>query len=115
MCAQGQESPETTQKLVQEKIKQLEDLSGEPERKELARLRKRLLKEAACVVSEESGNRPDDKISYLHRKLINLVRCEMPRTRYQRDLQTRAMTQETNPRQNRAGKCKLLSSQISGA
>jgi hypothetical protein len=62
----------STQALLQEKIRQLENEMGEPERRELAKARKRQLKEVSAVLADKSKP-SDEKIAFLEQKIVSLV------------------------------------------
>lgn len=62
----------STHALLQEKIRQLEIESCEPERRELAKARKKQLKEVSAVLADKAKS-PEDKINFLQQKIISLV------------------------------------------
>eukprot|EP00884_Botryococcus_braunii_P006469 jgi/Botrbrau1/15823/Bobra.40_1s0009.1 len=62
----------STQVLLQEKIRQLENESGEPERREMAKARKKLLREVSATFADKA-KAPEEKFMFLEQKIVSLV------------------------------------------
>lgn len=64
--------PPTTHALIQEKIRELEKEISQPERREFAKARRKMLKEVSAFLADKAKS-AEEKLIFLEQKIISLV------------------------------------------